>query len=264
MKEICHKKLSRLVGIKGTIPISSDHLEELVNASIEPDNLNKKKIAENLFENLSVPFEWLIDHTIRAKTMALQSIRNSHKAKKDGKEEWVRYLGWGFHFITDWATPYHSPTSKSNPVPALTGLGALFGGVLGGLSEVSKKGKTDKKDILKGVAKGSLLGAGRMGAAGAVKLSIEHTEFESECENRWKSMDLDDFHSPFEKETITLSPSQSWDNKAEIFKNLMKKVRNRANNLPSDWVFKCSDKEFVEYMVAIAKVMDLAVQMVIR
>jgi hypothetical protein len=259
MKELCHKNLARLVGLNGTIQIPPKYQQEIEEFSIEPDELNRKEIAKSLIKNLSVPMTWLIDHTIRAKEMAIHSLQRAKKEKKDGSEDWVRYLGWAFHYITDWATPHHSPISKSNPVLVMSGLGALFGGILGGLSEARKK---DKKEYIKGIAKGSLIGAGVMGAAGSIDLAINHNKFENECDRRWKLLKFDVISSAFESEEILLSKEMDWKDQLDKFKELMNSLRAYAEGLPPEWIDRCTENEFIDYMVEIAKVMDIASQMV--
>jgi hypothetical protein len=260
MKDITHKQLTRLVVEYGTIPMHSKYLKDLMEFSIEPDQINKQKIAENLFESLSVPFKWLVDHTIKAKKMAIQSIQIAQKEKKEGSEAWIRHLGWSFHYIADWATPHHSPKSKSNPIPAMAGLGALFGGILGGLSEASKK---DKKKFIDGIAKGSLIGAGVMGAAGAIDLAINHSKFENECDRRWNDLKVDTLYSKFESKKISIAHFPTQADQMNYFKELMTSIRNFAEDFPSDWIFTCSKGEFIEYMIKIAVVMDFAAQIIL-
>jgi len=261
LKDITHKQLTRLVGEYGTIPVGSEYVEDLMAFSIEPDHINKQKIAENLFESLSVPLKWLIDHTVKAKKMAIQSIQIAQKEKKEGSKAWVRHLGWAFHYITDWATPHHSPKSKSNPLPVMAGLGALFGGILGGLSEASKK---DKKKFLNGIAKGSLIGAGMMGAAGAIDLAINHSKFEKECDRRWNNLTVDSIFIKFESKRISLAEISIKEDQMDYFKELMNSMRTYAEDIPSDWIFTCSDDEFIEYMIKIGVVMDFAAQLVLK
>lgn len=259
MKDICHKKLSRLVSKEGTIPIRDESFHDIIEYSIEPDQINKQQIAENLFKNLSVPFKWLIEHTVRAKKMAVQCVQNAHQERNEGSKAWIRQLGWAFHYITDWGTPHHSPKSKSNPVPELTGLGALFGGILGGLSKVSKK---DKEEFFKGISRGSLIGAGVMGTAGAIGLVITHSKFEKECDQRWNDLDFDTISVQFKEARVKLNPSQSWDEQMKTFKDLLNRLRNLTEDLPSDWIQNCDESEFIEYMIEIARVMDFGAQMV--
>jgi hypothetical protein len=259
MKDICHKKLSKLVGEEGTVLINAEYLHDLIEYSIEPDQINKQQIAENLFKSLSVPFKWLIEHTVRAKEMAVRCVHNARQEKDAGKKTWIRQLGWAFHYIADWATPHHSPKSKSNPVPELAGLGALFGGILGGLSKASKK---DKGEFFKGISRGSLIGAGVMGTAGAVGLAINHSKFEKECDQRWRALNFDTVSTQFKKVRIKLNSSKPWDEQVNKFKELLNSLRNRCEDLPSDWINICDEGEFIEYMIEIARVMDFASQMV--
>ncbi|TFF99517.1 MAG: hypothetical protein EU541_04730 [Promethearchaeota archaeon] len=256
--------MSKLVGKWGTIQIPSRNLEKLIEFSIEPDQIHKQKIVENLFENLSVSFEWLINHTVRAKKMAIQSIKIAYKERQQGSIAWVQHLGWAFHFITDWATPHHSPSSKSNPIPAMVGFGALFGGILGGLSTSSKKEKKERKNYFKEIIKGSLIGAGVMGTAGTVKLSKNHNKFEDICDERWQTLTFDTISPIFKEKKINLNLSQDWNTQLSEFQKLMKDLRNYANNLPSDWIDTCDQKEFIEYMIKIAIVMDFAAQMIMK
>ena len=43
MKEICHKELARLVGTHGSSPVEPEALEIMVNATVEPDQIDRKK-----------------------------------------------------------------------------------------------------------------------------------------------------------------------------------------------------------------------------
>ncbi len=151
MKNICHKGLAELVGKYSSIPMEDWALEELIKASIEPDEINKQKIAEDIINSLIIPIEWLVNHTIKAKSIAIRCIMEAYHAKSRNDASWLRYLGWATHYIADWGTPPHSPTSRSNLVPALAGAGAIIGGIIGGI----EKSGSDLGEVLIGIAQGA-------------------------------------------------------------------------------------------------------------
>ena len=182
MDELCHKELARIVVTENSYYLEQEQLVRVVDSAIEPDKINKNLIAENFMNILTVPFEWLVDHSIRAKELAIDCIKNAIKARKEENASWLRLTGWAFHYIADWGTPHHSPTSKSNPVLKSAGIGAIIGGIVGA---ISKSGK-DKDEIRKGVTQGALAGAGVGGGLGSINLAMKHSKFEALCDERWK------------------------------------------------------------------------------
>jgi len=256
MKEICHKGLAELVGKYGSIPMEAWALEVLIKASIEPDEINKQKIAEDIINSLIIPIEWLVNHTIKAKSIAIRCIREAYHARCKNDTSWLRYLGWATHFIADWGTPPHSPTSRSNPVPALAGAGAIIGGIIGGIV----KSESDLGEVLIGIAKGALIGAGISGVAGLIGLVIEHSDFEIKCDKRWESA-TQLIKDNFKRKKGRKSPHEQLEQALEKFELMMDNLRQKCDNLPPE--FKDNTK-FAEYMTDIAIVMDFAFQIIVR
>jgi hypothetical protein len=258
LKEICHSGLAMLIGEHGTFPVESWVLDTLISSSIEPDQINKQQMAKNLMNTLTISLEWLIDHTIRAKELAIRCVQMAIRAKRNGSNLWPRYLGWAFHYIADWGTPHHSPISKSNPVLASTGTGAVIGGVIGGISKSEEKLGAKLKRILKG----ALIGAGVGGGIGVLNLVIHHNEFENRCDQRWESAVALIKDSFIIVKRLQLHPSQS-QKALHTFQSMMVDLRESCNNLPADWINTSSDIEFADYMVKIALIMDFACQIVV-
>lgn len=256
MKKICHKGLAELVGKYGSIPMEVWALEVLIKASIEPDEINKQKIAEDIINSLIIPIEWLVNHTIKAKSIAIRCIWEAYNAKSRNDTSWLRYLGWATHFIADWGTPPHSPTSRSNPVPALVGAGAIIGGVIGGI----EKSGSDLGEILIGIAKGALIGAGISGVAGLIGLAIEHSDFEIKCDKHWESI-AHLIKDNFIRKKGRKYPPEQLEQALEKFELMMDNLRQKSDNLPSE--FK-DNIELAEYMADIAVVMDFAFQIIAR
>ena len=256
MKEICHKGLAELVGKYGTLPMENWALEEVIKASIEPDEINKQKIAEDIINSLIIPIEWLVNHTIKAKSIAIRCIREAYYAKSKNDTSWLRYLGWTTHFIADWGTPPHSPTSKSNLVPALAGVGAIIGGIIGGID----KSESDLGEVLIGIAKGALIGAGISGVVGLISLAIEHSDFEIKCDRHWESA-TQLIEDNFKRKKGLTNPHEQLEQALEKFELMMDNLRQKSDNLPSE--FK-DNIELAEYMADIAVVMDFAFQIIVR
>jgi hypothetical protein len=258
MKEISHQELVKLV-LKNQLPeFNPDNLTIVLKSTIEPDLINKEKILTNLLENIDVPFKWLVNHTIQAKSIALQCVQKAYDARKAGSETWLRHLGWAFHFIVDWGTPYHSPNSKSNPIPLWTGIGAIIGGLLGGLADSER----DSNNNSKGMAKGALIGGGITGLASGINLAVKHDHFEQECDNLWK------IHGKLIESHYRVPKGD--DNISEDFYQALEKLeakldilRKHANDLPPNWIDSCTGVEFSNYMIKIAKIMNFAYQIIV-
>ncbi len=259
MDEICHKELARIVLIENSIPLVSEDLEKLVDSTIEPDNINKKLIAESLVNVLTVPVEWLVDHTIRAKELANDCIKKANEAYKEKDPSWLRLTGWAFHYIADWGTPHHSPTSKSNPVITSAGIGAIIGGIVGA---ISKSGK-GKGEIKKGITQGALAGAGVGGGIGTINLAIKHSKFEALCDERW-NIHVDFIHNHFKLKKVDSPIHLELDQALQVFDKRMDQLRSYSNNLPANWIKISDELQFGEYMVQIALVMDYAYQIIIK
>jgi len=259
LKELCHKTLAILVGTEGTIKISEENLKFLVKSSVEPDNINRELIANDILNVLIVPIEWLVDHGIKAKELAIRCIMEASNAFKKGDNIWPKYLGWAFHFIADWGTPHHAPFSRSNPIPSLMGAGLIIGGLLGGLSKAGQ----GLDEVLKGIAKGVAIGGGITGAAALVGLVIKHNEFEKFCDKHIEQL-YDLTVQCFKKETKTYNRFNDISQALSIFNNEMDKLRYECNNLSSNWIFKCTGTDFAEYLAKIAYMMNMANTIVIN
>lgn len=253
MKEIVHRGFGHLVGTYGSVKMNLSTADTLVKSSVEPDNLNKEKIYQDLLNLLTIPMEWLINHTIRAKTLAIRCLWEAHQLYRSGDSDWVRILGWAYHYIADWATPHHSPTSDANPVPILLGLGSILGGFLGGIARSSGS----LEDTLKGIAQGALVGTSILGGIGIIGLIIDHSEFEDICDIRWaKNVDLikKRFNAQIENQIL----HTSFEENLSLFDLKMDDLRNECNTLGSDWIHSSNNHTFAEYMVNIALLMDFA------
>ena len=258
MDEICHKELTRLVLTNSTTLLDRENLETLVSSAVEPDQINKKLIAENIINVLTVPIEWLVDHSIRAKDLAKECMKKAIQARREGDPSWLRLTGWVFHYIADWGTPHHSPISKSNPVIASVGVGAVIGGIIGGILTSGK----DKEEIKKGLVTGALAGAGVGGGIGSINLAIKHNYFEKRCDQRWlnnTALIKDQFITIKEIKPIR----KQLDQALIFFNESMDYLRQECDNLPSDWIKKSDESEFAKYMVKIARVMKLAYQIIL-
>jgi hypothetical protein len=259
MKEKVHTALAKLVGKYGSISMDPRNLEILINSALEPDQINKRLIAENILNTLTVPVEWLINHTIRAKELAIRCLYEAFENRYKGDDSHLKYLGWAFHFIADWGTPPHSPTAKSNPVPALIGIGALIGGILGGISA----SQNDLGEVLKGIAIGAVAGAGISAIPGLIGLAIIHNDFEILCERRWERLESNIINC-FKKRKNDQFPFEKFENAIDRFEEMMDKLRQKANNLSANWIATCKESEFVDYIIQIAIIMDFTCQMILR
>lgn len=253
MKEICHKGLARLVGTYGSSQIEPNALEIVINASVEPDQVDRKRFSENFFYGI----KWLSNHTIGAKNLAVNYLRKACDAHAINNSSWLRDLGITFHFITDWGTPHHSSTSKSNPVLDLTQAGAQLGGIIGGIS----KSGASWKDELKGYVKGTLIGGGVFGVIGLIFLYFSHRNFESRCDELWEENSRL-VRKYFESKRGQLQLPEQLDLALDLFEEKMNNLYQQSENLPANWIDTCNDIEYAEYMAEIAIVMDLACQIV--
>lgn len=255
MKEICHKGLARLVGTYGTFTVEPEVLESIVNASVEPDQIDRRRFSENLFYGI----KWLSNHTIKAKNLAVKYLRKAYDARSRNNNSWSRDLGITFHFITDWGTPHHSPTSNSNLVLELTQAGAQLGGSIGVISESG----TNFLDTLKGFVKGALLGGGISGGIGLIFLYFSHKYFESRCDERWEE-NVRLVREHFRAKLGHPQPPEQFNLALDLFEEKMNNLYQQSENLPANWIDTYNDVEYADYMSDIAIVMDLACQIVIR
>ena len=250
MKEICHKGFARLVGTYGALPMEPEALEIIINASVEPDQIDKEIFSKNVFYGA----KWLYNHTIGAKELAVNYIRNAYDAHASDESSWLRELGFAFHFITDWATPQHS--LNSNLLTGLTKTGAQLGGAIGGISEPDKDSSKELK--------GSLIGGGILGLIGLIALPISHSRFESRCDKRWEKntqLVTEFFRVKAEKAENNQLPEQL-DLALDLFDKKMNNLRQLCENLSIFWIDRCDNEEYANYMVEIALVLNFACQII--
>ena len=244
LREICHRELACLVGRFGACPLDQDNLAILISSSVEPD---QDKIS----------LKKLYDHTINARRLTLRNIKIAIVNRRECNPLWIKYLGWAFHFITDWGTPYHSPISISNPVIWKT----LLNTTIGIISEYVNTMGNDRKKRILGIAKKALeIGLPTLGTE-LKNLIINHGEFEDFCDNQWieyKSL----IHNKFMLRKVRYRPSMQLGQTFEELNSLMNNLRQYCNNMPSDWTKNCDGSKFADYMVKIANVLDFACQIV--
>lgn len=233
MKEITHKGLARLVGLYGSYPVASNNLQILESSSVEPDFLNREEISKGpfKFKAITTSIKWLVDHTIRAKELSIQYIKEAIKAYNSGDHSWSRWLGWCFHFITDWAVPYHSATSKSNPI-------------LNSTSDIFKKASENDEGLLLPILEIVF---------NLIKFKVDHDKFEDKCEERWQQNETIVKNNFIKFKNIRMSFAD-----LNVFNGVMDDLRLKCENLPADWSINSTNQEFARYMAEIAIVMDVA------
>ena len=231
MKEITHKGLARLVGLYGSYPLDSNNLQILEFSSIEPDRLNREEIAKGPLKAIATSIAWLVDHTLKAKELAIQYLNEAIKAYKTGDQSWSRWLGWCFHFITDWATPYHSPLSKSNPILKST-------------SDIFKKASENEEGLFLPILNT---------VSTLIKSRLDHDKFEARCEERWQQNEI-----LVKNNFIKFKNNRISSSDLKVFIEMMDNLRLKCENLSADWIINSTNQEFSSYMTEIAKVMDVA------
>ena len=236
MREITHKSLARLVGLYGSHAIDSNNLQILESSSVEPDEINREGLRKGMLEAITTSIVWFADHTDRAKELAIQNINKTSEAYNSGDQSWSRWLGWVFHFITDWATPYHSSNTMSKYILD------------------SKSDIFNKESENGGVSFWTILDR----FVNLVKFKVDHDKFEDICEDRWHQNNsiIKDNFIKFKENSISFVD-------LEIFSEKMDELRAKCENKLLDWITDCSDQEFSLYMTDIAKVMDVACRIVL-
>ena len=255
MKEICHKGLARLVGEYGSSRIVPNDLELVVKASVEPDNIDKERFSENFFYGI----KYLFNHTIKAKKLSVNYIRKARDAYAMNNSSWLKKLGIAFHFITDWGTPHHSLTSKSNPFLDFTQAGAQLGGEVSIMSKSSRNWRDELWEFIKGAS----IGGGIFAAIALLLLYFSHNNFEYRCDESWKesiSLITEHFKAKLVHSQFPMNINLAFD----LFEEKMNNLHLRSDNLPANWIDNCTDVEYADYMSDIAIVMNLACQIVMR
>ncbi len=237
MREITHKGLARLVGLYGSHAIDSENLQILVSKSVEPDEIEREGLRKGMLEAVMTSIGWFAGHTDRAKELSIQHINKTYEAYNSGDQSWSRWLGWVFHYITDWATPYHSLKTMSKFILD------------------SKSDTSNNESENSGVSPWIRLLEKLLNAA---KFKAEHDKFEYICEERWQQSNsiIKDNFIKFKENNISFVD-------LEIFSEKMDGLRAKYENKLLGWITDCSDQEFSRYMTDIAKVMDVACRIVL-
>ncbi len=237
MREITHKGLARLVGLYGYHAIDSDNLQILVSKSVEPDEIEREGLRKGMLEVVMTSIRWFAGHTDKAKELAIQHINKSYEAYNSNDLSWSRWLGWVFHYITDWATPYHSLKTMSKFILD------------------SKSDTSDNESENASVSPWIRIFDKLINAA---KFKAEHDKFEDICEERWQQNEstIKDNFIKFKENTISSTD-------LEMFSEKMDGLRAKYENKLLEWMIDCSDQEFSLYMTDIAKVMDVACRIVL-
>ncbi len=234
MKEIVHRSLTRLVGLYGTHRTNYRNLRLLEFYSVEPDEKRRKQLRKGMRERIVSSYGWLSEHTRRAKELSIKNLDKACEAYKSGDQSWVKWLGRCFHYITDWATPYHSVkliykyilTSRSD-----------------NLYEESPQDRISRNilDVMTNL----------------VKLILEHNKFENLCEKRWQEIEL-----LVREKFIKFTHNKSFSVDLRMFIKLMDDLHLRVEGLSANWASNSTNQEFAIYMTRIAIVMDIACRLV--
>lgn len=260
LREICHKGLAELVGVYGSIPMKKQDIIDLIEASIEPDRENRKKIENNL-QNIPnvipILFDWLVEHTVGAKKGATLNLRKAKSTHLKDDSSWISFLGQTLHYITDWGTPYHSPLSVANPVIPNTIFWTLIMALLG----IIINGEKSSKKMFKNAIKWGLIGAGTSGGSSLIKLYLDHNIFEEQCDEYWNSY-RSSISRKFVSQKKVLHLPRNFEEAIMLFDEQMNNLRTLCNNTSPDWIFSNNGENFADYMVQIAIVMDFAIQII--
>lgn len=258
LKEYSHRQLTELIGRYGSILIEPTILERLAYASIEPDIIYKEKIFELTFESLKVLFQWLVEHTIYARKLANHFLNEAINSYKNNDDSWITFLGWVFHFISDWSMPYHSPISKSNPVAKNTFINFIAGGLQEYLIKGRERNKKSVWDFFRGGLENMLLGLSK----DLVNLEVNHDEFENLFDAQWEVNES--LIIKYFRKSEKSRPSKDLKVAIQQFNDMMDDLRNLCNNLRREWIHDCSNKEFAKYATKIALVLHFTYQIVIQ
>lgn len=261
MREKCHKGLTELVFEVGLGYNSKRDLMKLLNASIEPDLENRRQIEENLdspLKILPILSNWLTEHTSGARKLALENLEKAYYARLRNEPHWTYFLGLTFHYITDWATPYHSPISlakKVIPYSILGGIGAiLIKSVVNLINETNESQE--------GIAQWGLLGAGTASGISLITQYIKHNEFEKQCDDLWTKYEPL-IRKKFNSLNISNQLPSSFEEAMKNFNQLMSKLRYTCENTSPDLIL-ADGNNFVDYLIKIAIVMQYACKIIVN
>lgn len=229
MREITHKGLARLVGFYGSHKIDPVNLSILELSSVEPDKIRREQLDKGMFEAITGSLGWFSEHTMKAKELSIENVINACEAYNSGNQSWSKWLGWCFHYITDWATPYHSIKLMIKYI-------------------LDSENKNLNEDLFLTIIEKF---------ANLAKFKIEHDQFESICEKRWQEIE------PFVKENIIkFKNNKKFSVNLDRFDKMMDELSLRAENRSVQWANESTNQEFAKYMTQIAILMDLACRLV--
>jgi len=229
MREITHKGLARLVGFYGSHKIDPVNLSILELSSVEPDEIRREQLDKGMFEAIIGSFGWFSEHTIKAKELSIENVINACEAYNSGNQSWSKWLGWCFHYITDWATPYHSIKLMIKYI-------------------LDSENKNLNEDLFLTIIEKF---------ANLAKFKIEHDQFESICEKRWQEIE------PIVKENIIkFKNNKKFSVNLDSFDKMMDELSLRVENRSVQWANESTNQEFAKYMTQIAILMDLACRLV--
>lgn len=229
MNDYTHKELTRLVALH-SLSLTPQELKYLMAASIEPDHINRYSIQR------------LVLHTNKAQQAAIKCLMEANK-----RDDWLRPLGWAYHFITDWGTSYHSFNNTINPIPKFAEKGKKMGEKLISYGGIEPKDELGMMWFTMGLS--SLFGV--------KTLQSNHHRFEVICDERLKKTNKKHLLRRLEREKYNVVP------KLNVFRAVMDILREETQELDMDWIALCSQEQFEWYMCEIMKAMELGTKIVL-
>ena len=244
MKPIVHQGLSNLVIQMGNVQIRSHEAKNIVKESIEPDNLKKQEIEANLLKAPQLLYKWWEEHSLWSNLLAIKYIKEAQKAYRYRQSNWTQHLGYAFHFITDRATPYHSPNKLNLLINSIQDDFETVANKLKGFSVISK-------------IAGGLFNVGTNFFSKAIGLKINHDKFENLCEEKWISSKI-----MISKILLSLrKPDRSIINLSFIEKKI-NYLHEKYKEISLKWIN--INNNYEKFMAEIAFVMDLAYQFIFK
>lgn len=243
MKSIVHQGLAKLVIQMANVQIRSFEAKDIVKASIEPDLFYKQEIEANLLNTPKVLYNWWKEHSLWAKDLAIIYIKEAQKAYRDQQSNWTQYLGWAFHFITDRATPYHSP-NKLNPL-------------VNSIQDDFEEGANSLKGFsVKSQIAGGLLNVGAKVFSKAIDLKINHDDFEDLCDEKWISC-----KTMISEILLSLKKPHRSIN-LSLIESKMNRLHEKYKDISIKWIN--TNNNYETYMAEIVFIMDLAYQFIFK
>jgi hypothetical protein len=262
MREKCHKGLTKLVFKKGRYHFPKNVLSLLLKASIEPDQEYRQTIERNLDDPLKVlPIlsKWLSEHTIGARKLALLNLKKAYYARLKGDPSWVYFLGLASHYIIDWGTPYHSPVTIAKKVIPLTILGGLGSAFLKYMINLMD----EDMETQEGVSQWGLFGASAVSGFSLLNQYFKHNNFEKRCDELWEQYEhLININYDFPY--INHQLSNNFKDAMATFDRKMEELRYVCENTTPDWILSDNGKNFMDYMIQIAIVMEYACKIILH